>query len=99
VRLHGIKLGRPTDILLDVESWNVVGFVGATGLATGPHLDYRVSDGGVWLDPLHLTSVTPDPLHGEALRRFRASVATLTAHLPRPQGPATRSASIHRALF
>jgi hypothetical protein len=27
VRLHGIQLGRPTDILLDVESWNVVGFV------------------------------------------------------------------------
>jgi hypothetical protein len=27
VRLHGIQLGRPTDLLLDVESWHVVGFV------------------------------------------------------------------------
>jgi len=27
VRLHGIKLGRPTDLLVDVESWHVVGFV------------------------------------------------------------------------
>jgi hypothetical protein len=27
VRLHGIHLGRPTDLLLDVESWHVVGFV------------------------------------------------------------------------
>jgi hypothetical protein len=27
VRLHGIQLGRPTDLLLDVESWQVLGFV------------------------------------------------------------------------
>ena len=27
VRLHGIQLGRPTDLLLDVESWNALGFV------------------------------------------------------------------------
>ena len=27
VRLHGIQLGRPTDLLLDVESWHVIGFV------------------------------------------------------------------------
>ena len=27
VRLHGIQLGRPTDLLLDVESWHAVGLV------------------------------------------------------------------------
>ena len=27
VRLHGIKLGRPTDLLVDVESWHALGFV------------------------------------------------------------------------
>lgn len=27
VRLHGIELGRPTDLLVDVESWHVLGFV------------------------------------------------------------------------
>ena len=27
VRLHGIQLGRPTDLLLDVESWHALGFV------------------------------------------------------------------------
>ncbi len=27
VRLHGIQLGRPTDLLVDVGSWHVVGFV------------------------------------------------------------------------
>jgi hypothetical protein len=27
VRLHGIQLGQPTDLLLDVESWQALGFV------------------------------------------------------------------------
>jgi hypothetical protein len=27
VDLHGIQLGRPTDLLLDVESWQALGFV------------------------------------------------------------------------
>ena len=27
VRLHGIQLGRPVDLLLDVHRWHVVGFV------------------------------------------------------------------------
>jgi hypothetical protein len=27
VHLHGIQLARPTDLLLDVESWQVLGFV------------------------------------------------------------------------
>src|SRR6185295_16962917 len=56
-----------------VTQGDVIGYVGMTGLATGPHLDYRVSDGGKWLDPLQLKSITPDPLHGESLRRFRAN--------------------------
>jgi hypothetical protein len=27
VRLHGIQLGRPTDLLLDLDAWQVIGFV------------------------------------------------------------------------
>jgi hypothetical protein len=27
VQLHGIRLGRPVDLLLDLESWRVLGFV------------------------------------------------------------------------
>lgn len=27
VRLHGIQLGRPTDILLDTDAWQAIGFV------------------------------------------------------------------------
>ncbi|HZR95279.1 MAG TPA: hypothetical protein VFA56_06265 [Gaiellaceae bacterium] len=27
VRMHGIQLGRPIDLLLDLETWHVLGFV------------------------------------------------------------------------
>jgi hypothetical protein len=27
VRLHGIQLGRPTDLLLDIAKWHAIGFV------------------------------------------------------------------------
>ena len=64
-----------------VVQGDVIGYVGMTGLATGPHLDYRVRDSGTWLDPLKLKSITPDPLGGDSLRRFRADVARLSPRL------------------
>ena len=82
-----------------VTQGDVIGFVGATGLATGPHLDYRVSDGGTWLDPLSLRSITPDPLRGDSLRLFRSNVAAFS---PRLSGTATQLAEFaakRRALF
>jgi len=83
-----------------VTQGQVIGYVGMTGLATGPHLDYRVSDGGVWLDPLKLRSITPDPLHGDALKEFRGDVTRLMPRLTTPPDQiAQTSAPKRRALF
>lgn len=90
----GIKRGAK------VTQGDVIGYVGMTGLATGPHLDYRVSDGGAWLDPLKLRSITPDPLHGNALQEFRGNVARLMPRLATPPNQvAQTSAPKRRALF
>ena len=69
-----------------VEQGDVIAYVGMTGLSSGPHLDYRVRDGGSWINPLKVKSVTPDPLRGDALRRFRAAV---DERLPRLGGELT----------
>jgi len=45
-----------------VRQGEVIGYVGSTGLATGPHLDYRVQHRGKWIDPLSLKSVPAEPL-------------------------------------
>jgi murein DD-endopeptidase MepM/ murein hydrolase activator NlpD len=82
-----------------VTQGDVVGYVGMTGLATGPHLDYRVSDGGTWLDPLKLKSITPDPLRGESLHQFRARVVQLVPKLAAPAPQLARVAAKRRALF
>jgi murein DD-endopeptidase MepM/ murein hydrolase activator NlpD len=89
----GIRPGR------SVTQGEVIGYVGATGLATGPHLDYRVSDNGTWLDPLKLKSITPDPLRGDALAAFRGSVANFGPKLAAPAQQLAEFAAKRRALF
>lgn len=53
-----------------VRQGEVIGFVGATGLATGPHLDYRVQRDGTWIDPQSLKSVPAPPLDHTQLADF-----------------------------
>jgi len=53
-----------------VRQEDVIGYVGATGLATGPHLDYRVQKNGRWIDPLSLPNTPADPIPDAELVSF-----------------------------
>lgn len=72
-----------------VKQGDVVGFVGATGLATAPHLDYRVSLNGNWIDPLSLTTLPARPLSGAELVHFKQWRQALDLSLTsgKPQRP------------
>ena len=71
----GIALGAP------VTRGEVIGFVGHTGLATGPHLHFEVSLAGVKLDPMTTPfggAPASDP-HAGAYARLRPAI---TVDLP-----------------
>jgi murein DD-endopeptidase MepM/ murein hydrolase activator NlpD len=91
--MKGLKRGTK------VRQGDVIGYVGMTGLATGPHLDYRVSDNGTWLNPLNLKSITPDPLRGSTLRTFLAGVSRLQPRLSAPVTTVAERDVLRRALF
>jgi murein DD-endopeptidase MepM/ murein hydrolase activator NlpD len=55
-----------------VAQGDVIGYVGATGLATAAHLDYRVQHGGRWIDPMELKGVEAEPLGQGDLQAFAA---------------------------
>ncbi|MDQ6803286.1 MAG: peptidoglycan DD-metalloendopeptidase family protein [Acidobacteriota bacterium] len=82
-----------------VTQGDVIGYVGSSGLATGPHLDYRVRDRGTWLDPLNLKSISPDPLPKSLLQQFRTNVARLAIKLALPASQVAEFAPKRRALF
>ena len=79
-----------------VERGQVIGYVGATGLATGPHLHFALDRDGEYVDPLAVTAATPrrrspDPAR-RAFERVQAAVTQQLAALPPIGEPAHRVA-------
>ena len=63
----------------------VIGGVGMTGLATGPHLDYRMIKSGVFVNPLKMQSPPADPIapdEEDAVQAARASQIALLGPAP-----------------
>jgi murein DD-endopeptidase MepM/ murein hydrolase activator NlpD len=53
-----------------VEQGERIGSVGMTGLATGPHLDYRTIRSGVFVNPLTIQPPPPEPVRAAARAAF-----------------------------
>ena len=60
----GIKVGKR------VKQKEIIGYVGSTGLSTGPHLDYRLSKDNRFRNPLKEVFPPGSPLKNEEMDKF-----------------------------
>jgi murein DD-endopeptidase MepM/ murein hydrolase activator NlpD len=84
---HLSRFARHLHVGSHVQQGDLIGYVGMTGLATGPHLHYEYLINGVHKNPqtVHLSGA--EPLPADSLSAFRAASAPWLALLEAPQPP------------
>lgn len=76
----GIKAGA------HVTQGQVIGYVGMTGTATGPHLDFRVYKNGTAINPLTMESPSADPIQEKNLPALKEAFDNYKAEMDRLSG-------------
>jgi murein DD-endopeptidase MepM/ murein hydrolase activator NlpD len=99
--LHLSRFAKGVHAGARVSQGEVIGYVGATGTATGPHLDYRLRRNGVFVNPLvfHRSQPPGDPIASAQLAAFRTArdsalsrlSSTLLAEGPRRKPDAVKA--------
>ena len=83
----GIKEG------VRVRQGQVIGYVGSTGLSTGPHLHYELLVNGSKVDPMRVRLPTGRALEGPELEAFKVERDRIVALLTEGDAPPIRVAS------
>ena len=85
---HLSKFAKGLRVGETVRQKQVIGYVGMTGLATGPHLHFSITMHGAFVDPSKYKPVREAPLLGARLAAFRAEIGPRIAELAKVATPA-----------
>lgn len=69
---HLSGFGKNVRVGRRVSQGQTIGYVGATGLATGPHLHFELLHRGGWVNPLRIIPPRAEPVRSEYLSTFYA---------------------------
>ena len=73
--MHLRGFARGINVGTHVSQGQLIGYVGMTGTATGPHLDYRVFKNGTAIDPLRMDLPAVDPIKPEDMPEYLRTVS------------------------
>lgn len=79
--MHLSHFAKDIQVGKTVQQGEVIGYVGSTGLSTGPHLDFRVHKNGQPIDPLKMESPPSKPIKPELMDHFAVVKQSMFAEL------------------
>ena len=79
--MHLSRFAKGLNVGDMVAQKEVIGYVGSTGISTGPHLDFRVHENGKPINPLTIKSQPKKPISEENMQGFKVVCDSLMQRL------------------